>query len=209
MRTGFPGSFEPPRLRRRSCNIRGPHRPGGVAMIELALVLPILVMLVLGVIDFSRAIQYNNVLVSLTREGANLAARTSETPQFIVKALMNTASPLNMNTDGMMYITRLVGCPNSKPGCPVGDAQVEEQYRNPSGGKVALKSRIWASCPSWQSSGANAGTCNVPATRPVVRLSVPLTPGETVYAAEAFYDYTLFTRYLISEDPQLYSLTIL
>lgn len=209
MRTGFPGSFEPPRLRHRSCNIRGPHRAGGVAMIELALVLPILVMLVLGVIDFSRAIQYNNVLVSLTREGANLAARTSETPQFIVKALMNTASPLNMNTDGMMYITRLVGCPNSKPGCPVGDAQVEEQYRNPSGGKVALKSRIWASCPSWQSSGANAGTCNVPATRPVVRLSVPLTPGETVYAAEAFYDYTLFTRYLISEDPQLYSLTIL
>jgi hypothetical protein len=166
-------------------------------MIELALVLPILIMLVLGVIDFSRAIQFNNVLVNLTREGANLAARTTESPQFIVKTLMDTASPLQMNTDGMMYITKLVGRSD-------GRARVEEQYRRPTGGKTSLVSRLWA-CSSWQASGV----CNMPSTRPVISLAVPLADGETVYAVEAFYDYTLFTRYVTSDDPRLYSLTIL
>lgn len=169
----------------------------GVAMVELALVLPILILLVLGVIDFSRAIQYNNVLVNITREGANLAARTTESPQYIVKTLMETASPLQMNTDGMMYITKLVGRPDGK-------ARVEEQYRRSTGGKTSLTSRLWA-CSSW----LGTGQCGMPTTRPVISLSVPLTDGETVYAVEAFYDYTLFTRYVTSEDPRLYSLTIL
>lgn len=170
----------------------------GVAMVELALVLPILLVLVLGVIDFSRAIQFNNVLVNLTREGANLAARTTESPQFILKTLTDTATPLQMNTDGMMYITKLVGRPD-------GSARVEEQYRRtPTAGKTTLVSRLWA-CSSWNA----GGSCNMPATRPVISLAVPLTDGETVYAVEAFYDYTLFTRYVTSDDPRLYSLTIL
>lgn len=194
MKTDRVGS---PNLHASLARPRGAGRSRGVAMIELALILPILILLVLGVIDFSRAIQFNNVLVNLTREGANLAARTTESPQFIVKTLMDTAAPLKMNTDGMMYITKLVGQPD-------GRARVEEQYRRPTGGKTTLVSRLWA-CSSWQ----GTGVCSMPSTRPVVTLPVPLSPGEAVYAVEAFYDYTLFTRYVISEDPRLYSITIL
>lgn len=182
---------------------RGPRRRArGVAMVELALVLPVLLLLVLGVIDFSRMIQFNNVLISLTREGANLAARSTEPPQFIVKTLMDTAEPLQMNTDGMMYITKLVGNGTTL-------ARVAAQYRSASGGKAALASTLWA-CSSW-----SAGVCNVPGTagppdtRPTVTLPVALTNGETVYAVEAFYDYTLFTRYVLSSNPKLASLTIL
>jgi len=172
-------------------------RARGIAMIELALVLPVLLMLVLGVVDFSRAIQFNNVLVHLSREGANLSARTTETPDFILRTLMTTATPLDMNTSGMMFITKLVGRSD-------GRATVEAQYRPASGGKRALASRVYA-CSSW----SGAGSCNLPSTRPIVTLSVSLLNGETIYAAEALYDYTLLTRYVISDDPSLYALTIL
>lgn len=186
----------------RAARTARPGRAGGVALVELALVLPVLLVLVLGVIDFSRMIQFNNVLISLTREGANLAARSTEPPQFIVKTLMDTAEPLRMNTDGMMYITKLVGDGTTQ-------ARVAAQYRSTSGGKASLASALWA-CTSW-----SAGVCNVPGTagppdtRPVVTLPVALTSGETVYAVEAFYDYTLFTRFVLSSNPLLSSVTIL
>ena len=186
----------------RAARTAHPRRTRGVALVALALVLLVLLVLVLGVIDFSRMIQFNNVLISLTREGANLAARSTEPPQFIVKTLMDTAQPLQMNTDGMMYITKLVGNGTTQ-------ARVAAQYRSTSGGKTTLSSALWA-CTSW-----SAGVCSVPGTagppdtRPTVTLPVALTNGETVYAVEAFYDYTLFTRFVLSSNPLLSSVTIL
>ena len=172
------------------------RRVRGVSLVELALILPILLALVLGVIDFSRAIQYNNILVNLSREGANLSARTTEQPEYIFRALIDTAMPLEMNTSGMMYITRLVGRAD-------GRATVEEQYRPAVGGKRELGSRIW-NCSNW-----NGGRCTMPNTRPIITLPTTLQEGETVFAVEAIYDYTLLTRYVISDDPRLYSVTIL
>ncbi len=170
----------------------------GLALVELALILPLLLLLVLGVIDFSRAIQFNNILINLSREGANLSARTTEQPENIFRALIDTATPFDMNADGMMYITKLVGRKD-------GRANVEEQHRPATGGKQSLSSRVWK-CSSWA-----GGKCNVPNTRPVFTLpnDIQLTEGETVYAVEALYDYTLLTRYVISDDPKLYSITIL
>lgn len=171
-------------------------RARGVATIELALVLPILLMLALGVVDFSRAIQFNNVLVHLSREGANLSARTTEEPAYILRTLMSTATPLNMNANGMMYVTKLVGRPD-------GRARVDAQFRPSTGGNRSLASRVY-SCPGWSGSGA----CNVAANQ-IVQLAVNLLDGETVYAVESMYDYTLLTRYVISDDPRLYAITIL
>ena len=187
--------LRPVRMRISRFRTRRRSAARGVATIELALVLPVLLILVLGVIDFSRAIQFNNVLVHLSREGANLSARTTETPDYILAALMDNAAPLDMNGTGMMYITKLVGRPD-------GSARVEAQYRHSSKGNRALTSRIYA-CGRW-----NGGTCNVPSNQ-TLRLSVDLLDGETVYAVEAMYDYTPFTRYVMSDDPRLYALTIL
>lgn len=189
-------SFRPTPMRIPPFPGRRGARSRGVATIELALVLPVLLILVLGVIDFSRAIQFNNVLVHLSREGANLSARTTESPDYILAALMDNAAPLDMDGEGMMYITRLVGRSD-------GSARVDGQYRHSSKGNRSLASRIYT-CPSWSGSGA----CNVPSNQSL-RLAVDLIDGETVYAVEALYDYTLLTRYVISEDPRLYALTIL
>jgi hypothetical protein len=49
--------------------------PGGQALVEFVLVLPILLFLALGVIEFARALDVTHSMTSLSREGANLAAR--------------------------------------------------------------------------------------------------------------------------------------
>ncbi len=51
------------------------HESTGQALVEAAIVLPLLVLLVIGVYEFSRSIQANNIVVAMSREAANLASR--------------------------------------------------------------------------------------------------------------------------------------
>lgn len=49
-------------------------RSDGVAMVEMALVLPILLMILLGILDFGRAINYWNDVNQMAADGARYAA---------------------------------------------------------------------------------------------------------------------------------------
>jgi Flp pilus assembly protein TadG len=79
----------------------------GQGVVEFALVLPVLVMLALGIFDYSRMIQASNIISNMSREGASLASRTSIAPQEIMNAIASTAQPLSMGTNGAMYITQV------------------------------------------------------------------------------------------------------
>lgn len=59
-------------------------RPGQ-ALVEFALVLPILLLLVLGVIDFARAWNAYQVITDAAREGARLAVVAKSTPATIAE----------------------------------------------------------------------------------------------------------------------------
>ena len=87
----------------------------GQSVVELALVLPVLVVLMLGLVDVSRAIQAYNIIGNMSREGANLALRASHSinHQDIMNSLANTAQPLAMGSRGMMYITEVKGVAGS------------------------------------------------------------------------------------------------
>jgi Flp pilus assembly protein TadG len=66
-------------------------------VVELALVLPILVTLALGIFDLSCAIRANNILINVSREGASLALRTSRSAisaEDLMNSLAATAQPL-------------------------------------------------------------------------------------------------------------------
>ncbi len=174
-------------------------RQSGQAMIELALTLPFLVMLAMGIIDFSRAIQFDNVLIAMSREGANLASRTPEEPakmNNIITALVTTAEPLAMSTRGMVYITRIRGRAD-------GSGEVEGQFRAASGAR-SISSQVW-SCGSWR--GDNS--CAVPNPAPVVRLPLALRANETVYVAETAYQHEMLTGFMFGTGPTLHSMTIL
>jgi len=186
---------------------RNPGAARGSSLVELAIILPVLMLLVLGVVDFARAIQFNNILVAMSREGANLASRTTTPTQDIITALNSTAAPLAMSGNGMIYITQIIGA-KVKSTCTVSCAlypKVEEQTRAITG-DTTLPSRVWA-CPSTFNS--SDGSCPSLGTSLTATLPVTLLEGERVYAVETLYNYQVIVNYVMKPGQKLYSLTVL
>jgi Flp pilus assembly protein TadG len=104
----------PPRRGRKAAD------RGSVAM-EFALVLPVLLLIVFGIIDFGRALNAQIALTGAAREGARLAALGY--PSAAVQARVVAAAP---DLSGVT-VTIAAGCP---PGAgPAEDAQVDVSYR--------------------------------------------------------------------------------
>jgi hypothetical protein len=164
----------------------------GVAMLELALLLPILVFLALMVADFARALQAELVLINITREGASIASRL---PGYAMPTLMDSLGltvptpPMDMATRGMIYVTEVTAADNS------GTYQVTAQTRWTRGSGHAFSSATGWTCAAWRADG----TCNLPSPLPVVVLNQfpgndplrRLRSGQSVYVAEAFYDFNM------------------
>ena len=89
-------------------------------IVELAFILPILVVLVFGIVDFGRLIQARLVVANVSREGGSLASRvgiyndapnpTDDRAEFnqVMNLLLSSAFPLDVTgADGKIYITRI------------------------------------------------------------------------------------------------------
>lgn len=198
-------------------------RQGGLAAVELALLLPILCILLFGVIDFFRALQANIIMTNIGREGANLVSRGStgvETgSQDIIYALMATAPPLNVNQQGMIYITRVMGVAGATSTSAT-TSVVTDQYRwddtvrklgvNKSG--YVPVSRVYNGCTGW----SNGACTSLSGAKPTVAtMSGKLRDGEVITVVETFYKYDMMlTNFSIAGlslprlGPDLYSMTI-
>lgn len=176
------------------------RRQRGIAAIEFALLLPLLVFLVMAVTDFARGLQASSVLINLSRESANLAARSklqlTDNSQAIMRAVAASAPPLDMNARGMLYITKLMGYKDSSGAITT---VVLEQYRwddsvNRLGFRVsgyAPPSRLW-SCASWNTTTGACSNIATGANAPRIPLmSGQLFEGEIIYAAESFYKFNV------------------
>ncbi|WP_295993862.1 TadE/TadG family type IV pilus assembly protein [Rugamonas sp.] len=173
----------------------------GLAAVEFAILLPFMLFLILATSDFARGIQANMIMINISREAANLAARgkvdLSTNSQVILDSVAATAPPLDMDHRGMVYITKLMGYTDTGSGAK--RTIVLEQYRwddaaTNQGFRVsgyAPSSKLW-NCASWNNS---TGACNnIPTgnTAPAVPLmSGNLIDGEVIYVAESFYQFNL------------------
>jgi len=157
----------------------------GLAALEFALLLPMLVLMVLMVVDFARGLQAQVILINITREGASLAARSSPyQTQTIMDSLAATTPPLDMPGNGMIYITEVIGQRQND-----GSIRnvVVHQYKWLGGSSYSPASAVWT-CGSWSS-----GSCNVPTPGPVANVMTGrLADGEMIYAVEAFYRFSMF-----------------
>jgi len=172
----------------------------GQSLLELSMILPILLLLCFGAAELSHAILFNYMLINMSREGANLASRTTQSPQFIIDALNHTSAPLQMEVQGMIFISRVTG---TDAGSGLILPVIDEQYRAVYG-NGALLSRLWQ-CPHWETTG----NCTLPvsnATR-VVALPFSLKLGYQVYVVETLYDYYPLTNLFLTTSTQLYSVT--
>jgi len=198
-------------------------RGRGLAAVEFALLLPVLLVLMIGLVDVARALQAQMILVNLSREAANLSSRgklqLSENAQTIIGQVAASAPPLDMNKLGMIYVTRIMGSTSGGTTRSI----VLEQYRwdDPSNNRgyrasgYAPLSKVWT-CSNWAS--GTAGTCLVPtgSTAPVVSMmSGQLLDGEVIYVVEAYYKFNMlfqtfsfgsFSTPMLASD--FYSMTV-
>lgn len=200
------------------------RRHAGVAAVELALLMPLLMLMLVGLVDLARALESNLVLINLSRETANIAARSSTVnPQTVMSAVSSSAPPLNMNHSGMIYLTELMGVQVGSSSPAVTKTVVIAQYRwddaaNNVGYRVshyAPASKIW-SCTSWSS--ADGSCTNIPPTSTAPSSTVmsgQLAPGQIIYVAETYYQFSMvFGTFKVGNlsmptiGPNLYSMTV-
>jgi hypothetical protein len=80
----------------------------GVALIEFALVLPILIILVMATVDFGRLIQARLIISNVSREGGSIASRQTAVDTSLITVLKESGKPLNLiGADGKIIITRV------------------------------------------------------------------------------------------------------
>ncbi|HEY7462447.1 MAG TPA: TadE/TadG family type IV pilus assembly protein [Gemmatimonadota bacterium] len=136
----------------------------GLALAEFAIVLPLLLMLVLGVIEYGNVLSRMHTLSSLSREGANLASRGSTLPEVLTNVLTNGAD-IALASRGGVVASRLQ--------VQGGAARVLEQSASAGFGGRSLIGG--AGGPA-----AGTGTWG-------------LAEGQVVYVVEIFYNYSRIT----------------
>jgi Flp pilus assembly protein TadG len=197
-----------------------PARQHGVAAVEFALLLPLLLIMLYGMIDLSRAVQANVIMVNVSREGANLVSRGNtqvETgSQEIIYALMASTPPLNVNQQGMVYITRVMGVVQNG----VASSVVLDQYRWDDAKRNLgyrangyLPASAAFACPAW-----NGAVCSgiSSSNRPAVDIMKgKLADGEVVHVVETFYKFDMMLAAPVTTmlglpvyGPDLTSLTV-
>jgi hypothetical protein len=92
----------------RTHQVRRDRGSRGTAIIEFALVLPLLLIIVMGTVDFGHLIQTRLIMTNLSREGASIASRQETLDPSLTNMLVASASPLDMaGVDGRIFMTRI------------------------------------------------------------------------------------------------------
>ena len=141
----------------------------GQALLEFMFVGFIMLFMLFGLIDFSRALSTRQVITSLSREGSNLASRGT-TLSNTVDAVILAASPLSITTNGYVICTAVF---NSN-----GVFTITDQVAK---GGIISPSKI----------GVGVGT-DVTGKLPNTTPPIPQT-NQTVYVTEVFYKYKAAT----------------
>lgn len=161
----------------------------GGAAVEFLLCLPLLILLALPVFDLARLLQAHMILTNMSREGANLASRTGQNQQVLMDSLAATAPPLNMQSNGMIHITKILA--HASKG--VTRNVVIGQYRWAQGSYVPTKG-VWT-CGAAGTYWDGTGTCKgfpAPASSPEVNVMTgQLEDGDVIYLVEVFYQFPL------------------
>jgi len=99
-------------MRRKRISI---HDRRGAALVEMALILPVFLMVVLGIIEFGRAMMVSNLLTNAARDGARLAVVAGTTNSQVTSAvnqfLTESVGSVPDGTEITVTVTEATGNP--------------------------------------------------------------------------------------------------
>jgi Flp pilus assembly protein TadG len=121
--------------------LKWPGQEEGIATLEFALILPILMILTFGVIDFGGLIHARLVITNVSREGGSLASRDIKVGSDLLTMLMASGTPLDLNTSGRIYISKITAGTTAAAPNPVISTQINQ-------GNLAVNSAIRTSQPN-------------------------------------------------------------
>lgn len=90
-------------------HVGGMHRDSGAAAVELAIILPLLILIVAGIVDFGRAMYTQSILTNAAREGARAAVVGADYSTRAISAANGVAGATASSTPAG-------GCPPGSPG---------------------------------------------------------------------------------------------
>ncbi len=141
----------------------------GAALVELAISVPLLLILVFGLIDFSQIILDNQWMSGLSRQGSDLASRGTPLST-TVAALGIQGASMNIGTQGRIIVTEVANDSSGKP-------QIVSQVESPTGISATSAIASWIANPARMPSNAK----------------IVLNAGQTLYVTEIFYHYNPMT----------------
>jgi hypothetical protein len=173
--------------------LRGVRGDSGQSLIEFALVLPLFLTLVLGVVEVSYALLDQHIVTKLSREGANLISRdvTLQNAATALKAM--SSRPVDFDNGSKVIFSVL------KRGATTGSSNYDkiilyQRYVYGSGpGSSKLNTRgsgTYGTAPNYEAANSDNNT-NLQVTN--APSNVVSTPGGLIYVAEVFSQHDLIT----------------
>lgn len=182
----------------------------GQAVIEFALVMPLVLLVALGVIELGYALLDQHVVTKLTREGSNLISRNTSIEEAVTAMQGMTTTPVNFNTSSKLIFSVI------RKGSTTGTANYDKEIlyqRHEFGALTGVQSVLstvgagsYRGAPDYEANNAdtdaNLQILNLPAN-----LSVPR--GGYLYVTEVYTQHPLITpldRFGVTVPSTLYSI---
>lgn len=166
----------------------------GQSMVEFAMVLPMILLLVLGVIEAGYALLDQHVVTKLTREGSNLISRDTSLQDALSAMKTMTTSPVNFDASSRVIFSVVM------KGQTVGTANYNKDflYQRYSYGALAGTSKVatkgagaFGPAPEYQAVNADTDV-NLQVTNLAVAISAP---GGMVYITEIYSTHKVITPF--------------
>jgi len=180
----------------------------GQAMVELAIVLPLIVLLLLGVVEVSYALLDQHVITKLTREGSNLISRDASLQDAAVAITRMSTRPVDFNTSSRVIFS-VIRQVNTTGAANFGRPILYQRYAY---GAIAGSSTLetagtgsFGGAPDYQANNADNDT-NLQITNLPAGL---LINGGSLYVTEVYSRHQLITpfdRFGVTIPNTLYSI---
>ncbi|OBT13868.1 hypothetical protein A9264_01635 [Vibrio sp. UCD-FRSSP16_10] len=173
--------------------LKAKHYLKGLAAVEMTLILPVLLLILMAIWEFTQILQAHIVLLNLSREGANLISRSSSYgEQDVMDILSHSSNPLDLTQSGTMYINVI-----SKDG----DTTYISSQTKWLNATTQLSSEVWDGCTQWD----DDNQCTYPSSIADLKLNstdfpLQLEDGESVYVVEVLYEYTAPSSFVFDSD---------